>query len=657
MSSHSHRFPALHLEIFTDRRAKTPYHYGLFRSSFREDGKVKHRTYGRVTGLPLAALKTLREFVRRGCRAGDGEGPLNNLTNDGPVSSPAKDGAASHAIQDGPAGCRIKDRRELGACRAVLALVEELGIPRMIYSRREPWVRRILAMIVGRVVYQGSKLGLVNLWKDSALWELCGLGTDRPDVDECYEALDHLLSRRKSIHKQLAQRHLKDGCLVMYDTSSSYMEGAYKASQLVAFGHNRDGKRGHRQINYGLMTNGDGCPVGLAVYAGNTADQTTVKDRVKELKADHGIQEVVFAGDRGMLTPPRLSELKAAGLRTLTALTHPLMQALVERKVIQPGLFDERAIGEVCDPEQASVRYLLCRNPLTAEKEARTRAALIAKTRQALETLAASRKNRTAEQIGAAVGVALKKWRVGKFFNWKVEAGKPLTSDGDGKVASTTSDVDVNGKPLTLDNGKPLTSDNRKPLTSDKNKLVWSQDDARIAEEAALDGCYVVRTDASAARLDKDQAVAAYRNLAAVDRGFRQLKTVSLEVRPVYHKKDPRIEAHLFVCFLAYYVQWHMQRRLAPLFAADGIGKDRRWTFAHVIERLKSISRATVVIHDADVQLDDEPSADQQSIIDLLAGKPDACQPDASQPDDRPSDTRPPDTRPPDTRKPNTREP
>jgi len=544
MSSHSNEFPALHLEIFTDRRGKTPYHYGLFRSSFRQEGKVKHRTYGRVTGLPLSALQALRDFVRRGCPGG----------------------AAG-------VSCVTKHARERGACRAVLERIEELGLPRLIYSRREPWVKRVLAMIVGRIVYQGSKLSLVNLWKDSALWEVCGLGTGRPDANDCYEALDRLLARRKSIQKQLARRHLKEAGGVMYDASSSYLEGAYTGSRLVRFGHNRDGKRGHAQIVYGMLTDEAGCPVGLAVYPGNTADQATVKDRVKELKHDYGLKEIVLAGDRGMLTPVRQAEASVAGFRTITALTHPQMLRLIERRVIQLGLFDERDIAEVVDPEAPSVRYLLCRNPLTAEKESRTRQALIAKSRAALETLARSRKRRTAEQMGAAVGVALKKWRVGKFFDWKVEQGK----------------------------------------------LVWSLNQTQVAQEAALDGCYVVRTDAPAAKWPKRQVVDAYRRLADVDRGFRQLKTVSLEVRPVYHKKDPRIEAHLFVCLLAYYVQWHMQQRLAPLFAADGQGQDRRWTFAHVLERLKSIRRETVVLAGAEMQIDNLPDAEQQHILDLLA--------------------------------------
>ena len=534
------------LEIHTDRRPKTPYHYGLFRETFRQDGQVKHRTRGRVTGLDHAQLLALREFVKCGCPGGV-------------LSS-----------------CAVKRSREHGASAAVLRMAEELGLPRLLYSRREPWVKHVLAMLVGRVVYQGSKLALTNLWKDSALWSLCGLGEDRPDVEDCYDALDRLLARQAAIQKRLAGRHLQGGCLVLYDVTSTYFEGAYEDSDLVAFGYNRDGKRGHPQIVIGMMTDARGCPVGVFVYPGNTADQTTLADRVRELKDRYGLAEVILAGDRGMLTAARLAELSEAGMRSVTALTHPQMLALVERKVIEPGLFDEHNIAEVTDPRQPSIRYLLCRNPLTAEKESKTRQALIGKSREALEKLARSRKQRTAEQIGAAVGVALAKWKVGKFFAWRVAAGT----------------------------------------------LEWTLDEARVTREAALDGCYVIRTDAPAATLDKTHAVAAYRQLAQVDRGFRQLKTVALEMRPVYHHKDERIEAHVFLCMLAYYVQWHMQQRLAPLFAEDGQGKNRRRTFVGVLERLKSIREQTVVLHRTEATITTTPDPEQQRLLDLLSRPP-----------------------------------
>jgi transposase len=532
----------VYLEIHVDRRRKNPYVYGLFRETFRDNGKVRHRTRGRVTGLSHRQLQAMREFVQRGCPEDSG-----------------------HRYE-------IRDSREFGAVCAVLRMAEALGVDRLLYSRRKPWVRHALAMIVGRVVYQGSKLSLTNLWRDSVLWSLCGLDEGRPDVDDCYEAMDELLARQPAIQKALARKHLKDGCLVLYDVTSSYFEGAYKDSALVDWGYNRDGKRGHKQIVIGLMTDRDGCPIGVSVYRGNTNDQKTLADRIQELKETYGLRDVILAGDRGMITAARLPELTEAGIRSITALTHPEIFRLVDKKVIEPGLFDEHEIAQVCDPETPSVRYLLCRNPLTGEKEHRTRQALIAKTREALETLARSRKRRTVEELGAAVGKILARWKVGKFFLWRVHNGK----------------------------------------------LEWELDQLRVATEESIDGCYVIRTDASEQVFDKNQAVACYRGLAAVERDFRQLKTVSIEIRPTYHQKDQRIEAHVFLCLLAYYIQWHMHRRLMPLFEQDGQGAERRWTFAGVLERLKGIRQETLVFDQTEVTLKTTPDDEQQTILDLL---------------------------------------
>jgi len=532
----------MYLEIHIDKRRKNPYVYGLFRETFRDNGKVRHRTRGRVTGLSLNQLEAMRDFIQQGC----------------PNTS------ADHWV--------IKNSREFGAVFAVLQMAETLGVGRLLYSRRSRWVRHALAMIVGRLVYQGSKLALTNLWRDTTLWSLCGLGEDRPDVDTCYEAMDQLLSRQPAIQKTLARKHLKDGCLVLYDVTSSYFEGEYPDSELVDWGYNRDGKKGHKQIVIGLMTGKDGCPVGVSVYRGNTNDQKTLADRIKELKKDYGLHDVILAGDRGMITSARLPELSEAGIRSITALTHPEILKLVRRKVIEPGLFDERRMAEVYDPETPKIRYLLCRNPLTAEKERRTRQALLAKTQEALEKLARSRKRRTVEELGAAVGKALARWKVGKFFLWRVRHGK----------------------------------------------LEWELDQKRVDTEQSLDGCYVVRTDAAEQVFDKNQVVACYRQLAAVERDFRQLKTVSIEIRPTYHHKDERIEAHVFLCMLAYYIQWHMQQRLTPLFAADGEGKKRRWTFAGVLERLKGIRQEIVVFHNTEVTLKTTPDEEQQQILDLL---------------------------------------
>ena len=528
------------LEIHTDRRRKTPYVYGLFRETFRENGQVRHRTRGRVTGLTLGQLEGLREFVKQGCPSGG--------------------------------GCEIKQSREYGATWAVLQVAKALGLDRMLYSRVSDWVRYALAMIVGRVVYQGSKLSLTNLWRDTALWVSCGLADERPDVDRCYEAMDALLARQPAIQKALAHRHLKDGCLVLYDVTSSYFEGEYADSELVDWGYNRDGKRGHKQIVIGLLTSREGCPVGVAVYRGNTNDQKTLADRVRELKETYSLRDVILAGDRGMITAARLQELSEAGIRSVTALTHPQIRGLVQRGVIQPGLFDEQRIAEVRDPDTPDVRYMLCRNPATAEKEHQTRDALIARTREALEKLARSRKRRTVEELGAAVGKALARWKVGKFFVWRVHQGK----------------------------------------------LEWELDASRVETERSLDGCYVVRTDASQEVFSTDEAVASYRQLAVVERDFRQLKTVALEIRPTYHHKDERIEAHVLLCMLAYYIQWHMQQRLTPIFAEDGKGKERRWTFAGVLERLKGIRLERMVYNGTQTELKSTPDEEQQRLLDLL---------------------------------------
>jgi hypothetical protein len=531
----------LFLEIHTDRRRKTPYVYGLFRETFRENGQVQHRTRGRVTGLSLGQLESLREFIKQGC-----------------PSRP---------------GYQIQNSREYGATWTVLQMAKALGLDRMLYSRTTGWVRYALAMIVGRVVYQGSKLSLTNLWRDTALWVSCGLSDERPDVDHCYEAMDVLLARQPAIQKALARRHLKDGCLVLYDVTSSYFEGEYTDSELVDWGYNRDGKRGHKQIVIGLMTTRDGCPVGVAVYRGNTNDQKTLADRVRELKETYSLRDVIMAGDRGMITSARLPELSEAGIRSVTALTHPEILKLVQRNVIQPGLFDEQRIAEVHDPDRPGVRYMLCRNPATAEKENKTRDALIARTQEAMEKLVRSRKRRTVEELGAAAGKALARWKVSKFFLWRVHEGK----------------------------------------------LEWELDQQRIETERSLDGCYVIRTDVSQEVFDADEAVASYRQLAVVERDFRQLKTVALEIRPTHHHKDERIEAHVFLCMLAYYVQWHMQQRLVSLFAEDGEGKDRRWTFAGVLERLKGIRLETLVFNDTQVELKTTPDDEQQHLLDLLA--------------------------------------
>lgn len=533
------------------KRGTKSYRTVLVRESYRQDGRVRHRTLCNITHLPAPVIAQIRASLRGQSKAAPA-----------PVDREWV----------------IEQQREYGASYALLNLARQLGLDRLIYSRKEPWREDALALIIGRIVYQGSKLALTHVYADTALWELCGHSPEQPpDVDRhAYEVMDQLMARQGAIQQGLAHRHLQDGCLIYYDLTSSYFEGAYESSDLVSFGHNRDGKKGHEQIAIGLLTDAQGCPVAVEVFRGNTNDQSTVLAQARRVSEQYGVKDVVFAGDRGMLTPKRIEEVSALGFKTLTALTHPQIRKLLERKVIQLDLFDEREAVEVHDPEQQGLRYLLCKNPHTAADEHQTRQELIAQTQRALEKLAAARKKRTENELSAQVGAVLAKWHVAKFFAWRIENGR----------------------------------------------LRFDLDQALVQAEEALDGCYIIRTDVSAQSWSAPHAVQQYRGLAQVERAFRNLKTVALELRPVYHHLDDRIRAHVFLCMLAYYLQWHALQRLQPLFADDREGKNRRWTWAGILERLKSIRIQTCRVGLAVLpNVISRPDAEQQRILDLLKVK------------------------------------
>jgi hypothetical protein len=482
----------LHLEI---QRHRSNY-YGLIRSSFREKGKVKHSTHGRLTGMSLSQLKLVQAAMR------------------GDVVP--KDSSEAH---------RITESKEYGASYAVLELARELGLDKTIYSRpSEPWVKDCLAMIAGRLVYAGSKLALSNRWKDTALWELCGVEGEVDVEKHCYAAMDKLLGRQTAIQKKLAGKHLQNGALVLYDITSSYFEGAYEYSDIVRFGYNRDGKRGHEQMVIGLVTTDAGCPVGVEVFSGNTQDAQTVPDKIAEIQQTYGIEEIIFVGDRGMITSANYNKVKdIKGLNTISALTHREIVKLLRRKVVQFSLFDEKEIVEVIDPEDVKRRYCLCRNPLTAEREEKTRRALIQTTETALEKIA-QRKRRTKEdKLAAQVGKILAKTKMGKFVDWKVEDGR----------------------------------------------LLWSFDEDKIQAEALLDGCYIISGNVSQEAMSKQEIVASYKKLTLVEQAFRNLKSVQLEVRPVFHKTDDRIRSHIFLCMLAYGICYNASSPCSPKMAGE----------------------------------------------------------------------------------------
>jgi transposase len=535
--------PPIHLEI----QRKGSRAFGLLRSTFRLGGKIMHKTHGCISSCSYEHLKLIQAAFRH------------------------------EAIPvDSPDALELLDSKEYGACAALLALAKNIGLPKVLYSRPEPWVNDVLAMIIGRLLYAGSKLFLSHQSANTALWELCGVEGE-VDVDKhCYEALDRLLERQPAIQKTLAAKHLAEGQLVLYDITSSYMEGEYEASELVAFGYNRDRKRGHEQIVLGLLCSAEGCPVAVEVFPGNTQDASTVIAKIDELKETYGLKEIIFVGDRGMVTAANARLLKdVEGLHTISALTHRQIVALLEKKTIQPELFDDKEIIEVVDPENPSRRYCLCRNPDQASREGMTRQALLERTRSGLEQIAKNKTRLANEKLGARVGQLLAKTRMGKFVSWEMKEGR----------------------------------------------MEWSIDEDGVAAEKRWDGCYIISSDVPAERLTRQQIVASYKSLSLVEQAFRNLKTVSLEIRPVYHQKDERIKAHVFLCMLSYYVQWHAMQRLRPLFENDGEGKHRKWTVEAIIERLKAIRQQRVRLAGVEFCKISEADSEQLSILDLLKVK------------------------------------
>ena len=455
-----------HLEIQTHR--KNP--YGLLRNSYRVDGKTRHDTMCRITNMSLEQLRAMQAAI------------------------------AGKTISK--EDFKIIESREYGASYACIALMKKLGLHIDIFSRpSEEWVRSCLALVAGRLVYAGSKLSLSHCGSYSALWEASGIEGEVDVNTHCYEAMDNLFERQDAIEKKLAKKHLSDGTLVLYDITSSYMEGEYSDSELVTFGYNRDQKRGHEQIVISLLCAKDGCPVAVDILSGNTKDETTVLDKIKAIKEKYGIERVVFVGDRGMLTRAKYGQIDHELVKVISALTHNAIKELCEKGIVQPNMFDERNIVEIID---GKMRYCLCKNPDMAAKEASTRLALLEKTRAELDKIVACTKKTKYS----------KEMRAGKVVN-KYKMGKFIIFEGVGE------------------------------------NLTYSLDESKIEQESRLDGCYVIYTDVSREDMTAAETVENYKRLMQVEQAFRNMKTVRLEIRPIYHKTDDRIKCHVFICMLA----------------------------------------------------------------------------------------------------------
>jgi len=426
-----------------------------------------------------------------------------------------------------PAGDAFRLVRSLphGHVHAVLAMLRRLGLESLIAS--QPCRERdlVVAMIAQRILYPSSKLAATRLWETTTLAEELAVGDT--DVDELYAALDWLLARQKRIENKLAKRHLGEGTRVFYDVSSSSYFG--HTCLLARLGHNRDGRRDLPCIVYGVLTDAQGRPISVEVYPGNTGDPTTVPDQVEKLRGRFGLKRVVLVGDRGMLTQAQINKLRERpGLGWLSALRPEAIRKLIEKGCLERSLFDERNLAEITSADFPRERLVACFNPLLEDRRRRKRESLLAATEKQFTRIAAEvahrrKKPLTKAEIGVKTGKVLNKYKVGKHFT------------------------------LTIEDGR----------------FCWQRRQEAIEEEAALDGIYVIRSSEPAADLSADDAVRHYKRLADVEQAFRTLKGLELLVRPIHHRVDDRVRAHLFVCLLAYYVQWHLKRVWAPLLFAD----------------------------------------------------------------------------------------
>lgn len=413
---------------------------------------------------------------------------------------------------------------------AVLNILQRLGLENILASRRCRERDLVIAMIVARVVAPSSKLATVRSLREETAASSLGLelGIEDAEDDELYRAMDWLLARQLRIETKLAKKHLKDGTLILYDVSSSYYTG--RCSTLVDFGYNRDGKKGFPQIIYGLLCDAEGCPVAIEVFAGNTSDPKTFSKQVVKVRHRFGIQRVVFVGDRGMITSSRIDkELRGVqGLDWITALRADSIKKLASQGAIQPSLFDEQDLAEITSPDYPQERLVVCRNPFLAEERRRKRDELLQATEKKLdEILAATQRPnkpvRGKDKIGLKIGKILNRYKVAKHFI-----------------------LDIHD-----------------------DRFSYQRDETNIAEERSLDGFYVIRTSVVTQAYSSQDVVRAYKDLSKVERAFRSMKTVDLKVRPIFHWLDDRIRAHIFLCMLAYYVEWHMRRMLAPILFDD----------------------------------------------------------------------------------------
>jgi len=489
--------PRLHVETIHRTHRGKVYKQHLLRSSYREGGKVKHRTYGNLSHLP----EDIVDLVRRALR-GERFVPVTSV---------------------------FETRRTLphGHVAGVLGTAKRLGLDRLLEPRPSRRRSLVLSMVVSRILDPASKLATARSLQEetrfSSLGEILHLG--EVDEDDLYAALDWLETRQAGVERKLAKRHLSEGCLVLYDLTSATYTGSH--CPLAEFGYPlvREGRRRYRQMRIGLVCTREGIPVSVKVFPGNTKDATTVHGQVQKLRKSYQVGRVVLVGDRGVLAEICLREdVAPEGLDWITALRAPTIDSLVKAGSIQLSLFDQHDLAEIVSPDYPGERLIACRNPLLAKDRAQKREALLRATEKQLDAIVEATRRprrplRGQTKIALRVGKVVDKYHMAKHF-------------------------------------RPHISNDR---------FSYERDTDSIKEEAAVDDLYVIRTTVPAGEMVAEEVVRAYKDLSVVEHAFRCLKSVDLKIRPFYHRLEGRVRAHAFLCMLAYYVEWHMRRALAPL--------------------------------------------------------------------------------------------
>jgi hypothetical protein len=516
------------------------YETTLLRRSYRDGGKVKTDTLANLSHLPAETIALIRASLA----------------------------GATHV----EAGADWDIERSLphGHVAAVWAMAQKLGMARLL-GPACPERDLVIALVIARAVQPASKLATTRWWTQTTL--AADLGVEGASTDDVYAAMDWLVGRQDKIEAALARRHLKPGGRVLYDLSSSWVEGNH--CPLAARGFSRDGKAGKAQIEYGLTCDPEGRPVAIEVFPGNTADPNAFISAAQTMRERFGLTDVVMVGDRGMITTARIEALKeVGGLGWITSLRAPAIQALAESGALQLSLFDQQRLADIAHPDYPDERLVACRNPALAIERARKREELLAETEADLAEIKAAverdrRPLRGKDKIALRVGRKINRHKVAKHFK----------------------------------------------LTIGDDHFSFARKTDQIAAEAALDGIYVVRASAAhTTGLNADQLVEAYKDLKFNERGFRSLKTIDLDIRPIHHWTEPRVRAHVFICMLALYLVWHLRNGWAPICFTDEAPPPRADPVAPAARSPQALAKASRQHH-----ADGQPIHSFASLLDELA--------------------------------------